>query len=659
MKHSNLQSLRSIFSLTNNSHPRKKWWQFLFIPVLGFFSLFWFLIRVIPKPSRATYPCMRVAAPLASSFILYLLGILGSFAAFKKAKELIQQTNYIKALLLITVSFILGGLSFLQYNTSSYADEKIVYEFNDPLGPNNPIGTAKGIFPGRVVWVYDPDATNENCQPDTWGDGYFLDKNCNQEVVDEMFSNGLKWLTGKETHAEAWDAIFRYYNQNHQKGDVGYSPDETIFIKTNAVHAWTTNADASIKNDNNYGNVDTSPQAILTMLRHLINEAGVPQENIYIGDPYTNIFKHIYDKLYAEFPNIHYLSQDNIAGRTLLVPSDTVGIFYSDKATVMDEITQDYFYKYDMNADYVINIPAFKGHRWGGVTFFAKNHFGSNTRNSAYRLHKGLHRTDYNQPLRTGYKKYRVFVDLMGNKHLGGKTLLFFMDGLWGTSEEHLPPTKFQTAPFNNDWSSSLFFSLDPVAISSVCLDILQKEFTVEDANANPPRYTFVQWDGVDDFLHQAASSEWWPDSIQYDPEDDGTQIGSLGVHEHWNNVNDMLYSRNLETGDGIELIRIFETSTVIGNMNHFNPQSFILYNNYPNPFNPLTTIKFYLDSAGPIRLEIYNIKGQIIDVLAKRDFTSGEHTITWKGSNQPSGTYFYKLSTDFFSESKKMILLK
>jgi len=452
------------------------------------------------------------------------------------------------------------------FSQDSYASKNIVYEFNDPLGPNQPIGVAKGTCPGRVVWVYDPDATNENCQPDVWGDGYFLDKNCNQSVVDYMFSKGIRKLTEKDSDVEAWDTIFRHFNQNHNKGNVAYSDRETIFIKVNAVHTNSRqiNPDGSIKNADQYGYVDTSPQAIMAMLRQLVNEAGVPEENIYIGDPMLrDFFKHSYDKFSAEFPNINYMSLSDLPGRTMLVESNTIGIYYSDRGTVMDEI-HDYFYNCLMNADYLINIPAMKGHASGGITFFAKNHFGSHTRKTAAHLHKGLQGRPDRDPLRTGYNKYRVFVDLMGSKYLGGNTLLYYMDGLWATSSEHLPPTKFQSAPFNNDWSSSLFFSLDPVAISSVCLDVMRAEFTEEDLQAYPPRYTYVQREGLDDYLHQAASSKWWPEGFVYDPDNNGTPITSLGVHEHWNNTADMEYSRNLGAGEGIELSRIFNITTSV-----------------------------------------------------------------------------------------------
>ena len=159
--------------------------------------------------------------------------------------------------------------------------------YEDPLGPNNPIGEAKGIMPGRVVWVHNPNATNEDCDPDQWGDGYFMDKNAAQEVIDAMLDTAILQITGQPTAELAWDTIFRHFNADRENGKVGYSEGEKIFIKVNAVHAWTTYNNLGIKNDGNYGNVDTSPQVIMAVLRQLVYEAGVPQDAIYLADPLT------------------------------------------------------------------------------------------------------------------------------------------------------------------------------------------------------------------------------------------------------------------------------------------------------------------------------------------------------------------------------------
>jgi hypothetical protein len=74
-----------------------------------------------------------------------------------------------------------------------------------------------------------------------------------------------------------------------------------------------------------------------------------------------------------------------------------------------------------------------------------------------------------------------------------------------------------------------------------------------------------------------------------YDPDSTGSPIPSIGVHEHWNNLTDMQYSRNLGTGSGIELVRM--PQVVNGITEAIRPaRTYQLYSNYPNPFNPSTT---------------------------------------------------------------------
>ncbi len=612
----------------------KKW----AIPVFSILSLIWVLIRVLPKPQRAAYPCMKVAIPFASSLIIYITGLLASAVIFKKAFRKLTQSRYALAslLLLLGIGFTLSSL--IVSKKDLFASETVVAAFVDPLGPNVPIGEAKGILPGRVVWIHNPDATNENCIPWNYGDGYFLDKNADQVIVDEMMKTAMLEVSGTLTEEEAWSAVFNYFNVNHGKGETGYKEGEKIFIKINAVHAWTTNDDLSILDDDAYGNVDTSPQVILAVLRQLINKAGVPEDAIYIGDPFTNIFKHLYEKLAADFPGVHYMSRGDHELREKLQVTNTDTLFYSDRGAVLDEKT-DIFYDCLVNADYILSLPALKGHQGGGITFFEKNHFGSNTRESASHLHKGIHKGT-SAPLRGEYRLYRVFVDLMAYENLGGKNLIYIGDFLWSTSHEHYPPGKFRSTPFNNDWSSSILVSMDPVAISSVGLDILQEEFQVEDMTTTPPRRTFVRFSAVDDYLHQAASSDWWPEGYTYDPEKDGTPIPSLGVHEHWNNAADRQYSRNLGTGEGIDLKYINTSVTpVLGNMVQE------IHIAAPNPFSATTRFIRPEEVSGSSTLDIYAINGKLVGSFS---FAEGDQVVwdgTDAGSNPlPDGLYLYSI---------------
>ncbi len=93
-------------------------------------------------------------------------------------------------------------------------------------------------------------------------------------------------------------------------------------------------------------------------------------------------------------------------------------------------------------------------------------------------------------------------------------------------------------------------------------------------------------------------------------------------------------------------------------------PGQYSLDQNYPNPFNPATTISFTLPRASSVRLEIFNIIGQNVRVLADDYYAAGEHTIVWDGrssSGKPvaTGLYLYRLIADDFVQTKKMLLLK
>lgn len=95
------------------------------------------------------------------------------------------------------------------------------------------------------------------------------------------------------------------------------------------------------------------------------------------------------------------------------------------------------------------------------------------------------------------------------------------------------------------------------------------------------------------------------------------------------------------------------------------NPQQFKLYNNYPNPFNPLTTITFTLNNSEVVSLIIYNLTGQEVRRLINNDYYySGNHKIIWDSKNDSnhlvsSGVYIYTLQVNGFTSSKKMLLMK
>jgi uncharacterized protein (DUF362 family) len=88
--------------------PTRKWYPKWLFPIIGLAALFWFLIRVIPKPSRANYPCQRAAFPLASAFVLWLAGIFGGVAVLRKVIRKFTGSRYITAALSVLVLVTAG-----------------------------------------------------------------------------------------------------------------------------------------------------------------------------------------------------------------------------------------------------------------------------------------------------------------------------------------------------------------------------------------------------------------------------------------------------------------------------------------------------------------------------------------------------------------------
>jgi hypothetical protein len=93
-------------------------------------------------------------------------------------------------------------------------------------------------------------------------------------------------------------------------------------------------------------------------------------------------------------------------------------------------------------------------------------------------------------------------------------------------------------------------------------------------------------------------------------------------------------------------------------------PMNYSLAQNYPNPFNPTTTIGFALPMAGDVKLDVFNLLGQKVKTLVNTEMLAGEHKVVWDGTTDAgtrvaSGVYFYRLSTDQFTDTKKMLMLK
>jgi len=493
----------------------------------GIAAIIWFLVRVLPRPDRIRYPCQQMSVSIAFGYIAFW-SLLWS-AIFHGLGLWIRRVNYKSAAIapVILVAFIL--LFSITSNVFAVTESNDPYELTiwDPI-PKDPIGTPQGYKPGRVVWGWNPNATEKELI------GYWWEKgNNNQTIVDQMFSSGIKTLADANDDYLAWNHLFKHFNQGHGHGEEGYQTGEKIAIKINL-----NNCGSYTSQDNQR---DASPNVVKALLRQLVNIVNVAQEDIIIYDASRAIGNWFYNRVYykeypadpliPEFPDVHYVdSFGGASGREKVVASTERVYFAAGSCsyrTLPTCVTE---------ADYLINMPILKRHPINtGVTLSGKNFFGT-WMESVAALHP------YHQ-LSFTLGNPAPQTDLFAHEHIGGKVVLYIGDGMFATPYDHSYIDKFQMYPFNDDWTNSLFFSQDPVAIDSVMFDFLHAEGT------NP-------CEGSQNYLHQSAD----PPLNIYDPENDGIYLSdSLGVHEHWNTTENIFSSERYSgpSNIGIDYIAI------------------------------------------------------------------------------------------------------
>jgi len=418
-------------------------------------------------------------------------------------------------------------LLWLPLGVTGDAEAQQAFVPSDPL--NQPIGRGQGIHPGRVVWVYQPEVARWDGKSGNWWD----DANTDPRLVSAMLSDALRGLTGEKSDKQAWAALFRHFNRTRGFGTSGYRAGEKVTIKINANQdrggAWKPGAGMH------------SPQMICALLDQLTRVAGVPAADITIYDASRGIGDPIYQKVRArpEFQAVRFVVTPQAArdGKIAAEPDMEQPVHFAQAG-----IPTAYLPRVLTEARYLINLGLLRPHTLFGVTLTAKNHFGS-----TYFPHDGgwtprpLHATGArDRPMGS----YNCLVDLIGHRHVSGKTLLYLLEAIYVA--EHQGGSVIRFASFGDCWTASLLASQDPVAIDSVALDILRNE----------PRATQVRG-FPENYLHEAALADRPPSRTTYDPEKDGVPLASLGVHEHWNNPKEKKYSRNFGKAEGIELVML------------------------------------------------------------------------------------------------------
>jgi len=394
-------------------------------------SVFWFAVRVIPKPSRIMYPCQRTTL----SIIFAELGIgIGAtcFTLTKFAKQKLVKLLMISVLLIhLCLPFALAGYYSARYWILSQG--RIQY----------------GITNNMVIRVHSSAATNWD-----FSTGYYWEA-VDQTVVNQMVEEGVKAFTGVADAQTAWQTIL-----------TGYMPGDIVGIKVNG------NDMPGFTNNQNY--INTLPQLINAVING-VTSIGVPETDVWVIEPtgssngYRSFYAYYYTLINGLYPGVHLLDRDDISFGSN--PELRVSFPYTGDLYITDQMAE---------IDHLINIPIMKAiTTYWGITGAIKSMQG-NIQNQIG-LHDHLGRTTADNPNVLIYQ----------NQHIINKTRLIVGDGLFGMwTGMHFPesshdiPQPWQT--FSNDAPNSLFFARDPVAIDCVMVDYINAERTERGLSSLP-----------------------------------------------------------------------------------------------------------------------------------------------------------------------------
>ena len=175
--------------------------------------------------------------------------------------------------------------------------------------------------------------------------------------------------------------------------------------------------------------------------------------------------------------------------------------------------------------------------------------------------------------------------------------------------------------------------------------------------------------DGTQVTLHNRTGSSadniygWYPDDL--DPAGDLGLFAGVGTDGDWTlTVSD---NAGIDTGTLNEWCLLMTYSGVVSTEvgdDEGVPSRYVLHANYPNPFNPMTEVKFELPQPGLTKLAVYDIAGRLVSVLKNEQMPAAVHTVRWdgtdgRGQRVASGTYYLRMQSESFNAVRKMMLLK
>jgi hypothetical protein len=256
-----------------------------------------------------------------------------------------------------------------------------------------------------------------------------------------------------------------------------------------------------------------------------------------------------------------------------------------------------------------------------------------------------------------------ISCDISGGPR-NGNIYVTWGDGRYGDEDVFIS----RSTDHGNTWSTALRVNNDTqgngkvqawpwIAVNSAGLISI----LYYDTRNTPNNNTIEAWlarssDGGLTFTNEVLSSQQSPTN---QPNTD-VRFGDYIAVDFWGNRITSAWTDERAGAYDMEIYTaVYDITTGMQPTVNSIPSKFELKQNYPNPFNPVTRIDFNIPKTTNINLSIFDLNGQLVSKVYEGMMNRGEHSISWDGGKFSSGVYFYRLTSDGYTETKKMMMIK
>jgi uncharacterized protein (DUF362 family) len=657
----------------------------------GLVSSIWFLIRVIPRPSRAAYPCQRVAFPIAAAFVIWLSGIVLSSFIYVKAKINWRKSQYRAACLLCFLAifvFIFTTTPFRYTHAMAVVYNVKASLFGSSVPPMRSIGltSSSSVEPTSVVGAVKSSVANA--------------EDIEAAEILSMVREAVERAGGLESVV---------------------SDGDTVILKPNLISFkdFTASQDTLVPEVNGIATDYRVIQAVVDVVRE-VNPTG----EIYLmegsGVGITSV-------------NMSIVKWDEVTGLdSVLCLEDICGGWFDSTSVYLEEVSlppgkalyngadnRYWLNKLYLEADVLISLPVLKNHQSTGSTGAVKNVGIGATPPTIYglgpqyqypyersesidhgeygfprtNLHNWIH--DYymcrpvdfvimdglqgiqNGPLCHYWLNYtnHISQDQMNMRLILASGDPISIDAIAALLEGHDPALITHLVTLHND---SLGCN-DPrlIRVNGIKVGDEKKDFEINDSG-DLSKYTDFQAPTFSVDSCYLANNEIHF-NLTVDEEVNKVEVAIEGSYLDRIVVEDFdHFFFDLDTlvvDETTEIVvyaydrylnyssRYVNPFTAIGDGSGAGPviipHGFSLHHNYPNPFNPQTTISYTISEEVLVNISVYDMLGRKVETLVNKRQGAGYYRCTWNPKDAASGISLYRLQAGDFVETRKMTLLK